>query len=98
MIRMSENGMTLRGHTALVTGSTDGLGRAVAERLGREGAHVLLHGRDRSRGHQVRKTVEAVGGTATFYQADLGSFAEVRRLAEAVGQHERVELLINNAG
>jgi NAD(P)-dependent dehydrogenase (short-subunit alcohol dehydrogenase family) len=96
---MNDDRKTLRGRTALVTGSTDGLGRAVAERLGREGAHVLLHGRDRSRGHQVRKRVEAVGGTATFYQADLGSLAEVRRLAEAVGQqHDRLELLINNAG
>jgi NAD(P)-dependent dehydrogenase (short-subunit alcohol dehydrogenase family) len=75
------------------------LGRAVAERLGRRGASVLLHGRDRARGDQVRQAVETSGGTATFYQADLGSLAEVRRLAEAIRRdHGRLELLSNNAG
>ena len=43
----------LKGKTALVTGSTDGVGRVVAERLGKAGARVLVHGRDRERGERV---------------------------------------------
>jgi NAD(P)-dependent dehydrogenase (short-subunit alcohol dehydrogenase family) len=83
----------------MVTGSTDGLGRLVAERLGATGANVLLHGRDRARGEQARRAVEAAGGSATFYQADFSSLAEVHRLAEAVrGDHGRLKQLINNAG
>jgi NAD(P)-dependent dehydrogenase (short-subunit alcohol dehydrogenase family) len=90
---------SLRGHAVLVTGSTDGLGRLVAERLGATGANVLLHGRDRARGEQVRKSVEAVGGAATFYQADFGSLVEVHRLAESIRRdHDRLKLLVNNAG
>jgi NAD(P)-dependent dehydrogenase (short-subunit alcohol dehydrogenase family) len=96
---MSADATSLRGYSALVTGSTHGLGRAVAERLGARGARVLLHGRDRAAGDQARKAVEAAGGTAAFYQADLGSFAEIHHMAEAIlRDHDRLELLINNAG
>ncbi len=96
---MGANSTTLRAHTVLVTGSTDGLGRLLAERLGATGANVLLHGRNRARGEQVRRAVEAAGGTPTFYLADLASLAEVHRLAEAIRRdHHRLKLLINNAG
>jgi NAD(P)-dependent dehydrogenase (short-subunit alcohol dehydrogenase family) len=96
---MSAASATLRGHTVLVTGSTDGLGRVVAERLGATGANVLLHGRNLTRGEQVRRAVQVAGGAPTFYQADFASLAEVHRLAEAIRQnHDRLKLLINNAG
>jgi NAD(P)-dependent dehydrogenase (short-subunit alcohol dehydrogenase family) len=96
---MSAEAKTLRGHPVLVTGSTDGLGRQLAERLGATGANVLLHGRNGARGEQVRKAVEAAGGRATFYQADFGSLAEVHQLAGAIRRdHDRLKLLINNAG
>jgi NAD(P)-dependent dehydrogenase (short-subunit alcohol dehydrogenase family) len=99
MTTVNTDSVSLRGHSALVTGSTDGLGRAVAERLGARGANVLLHGRDRARGDQVRRVIEAAGGTATFYQADFASLAEVRHLAEEIRRdHDRLQLLINNAG
>jgi NAD(P)-dependent dehydrogenase (short-subunit alcohol dehydrogenase family) len=87
------------GKTALITGSTDGVGRRVAERLGEAGWRVLVHGRARARGEEVVASVKAVGGTAEFLQADLSSMTEVRRLAEAVQRTtKRLELLINNAG
>jgi NAD(P)-dependent dehydrogenase (short-subunit alcohol dehydrogenase family) len=87
------------GKTALVTGSTDGVGRLVAKRLGEQGWRVLVHGRDRARGEQVVAEIEAAGGSAEFLQADLSSLAEVRRLADAVQQTtNRLDLLINNAG
>ena len=85
--------------TALVTGSTDGVGRLVACRLGEAGARVLVHGRDADRGAQVVAHVERAGGAATFLRADLARLAEVRALAAAV-QHatNRLDILINNAG
>ena len=89
----------LEGKTALVTGSTDGVGRLVAKRLGEAGARVLVHGRDRERGESLVAEIAAAGGMAEFLQADLASLAEVRRLAEAVrGKTDRLDLLVNNAG
>ena len=89
----------LNGKTALVTGSTDGVGRVVATRLGADGWRVLVNGRDRARGEAVVAEIKAAGGAAEFLQADLSSMAEVRRLADAVRQTtKRLELLINNAG
>jgi NAD(P)-dependent dehydrogenase (short-subunit alcohol dehydrogenase family) len=87
------------GKTALVTGSTDGVGREVAQRLGREGWRLLVHGRDRERGNEVVAAIEKAGGAAEFIAADLSALAEVRRLAEAVQKTtRRLDLLINNAG
>ena len=89
----------LNGKTALITGSTDGVGRMVAERLGADGWRVLVHGRDRERGEQVVAGIKAAGGAAEFLQADLSAMAEVRRLAEAVQRiTKRLDLLVNNAG
>lgn len=91
--------MSLDGKTALVTGSTDGVGRVVAQRLGQSGAHVLVHGRSRERGDALVAAIKAAGGKATFLAADLASLAEVRRLANEVrGTTDRLEILINNAG
>jgi NAD(P)-dependent dehydrogenase (short-subunit alcohol dehydrogenase family) len=89
----------LTGKIALVTGSTDGVGRIVASRLGEAGAHVLVHGRDQDRGDRVVADIMRSGGTAEFLAADLASLAAVRRLAEAVKQRtDRLDMLINNAG
>ncbi|HLT02821.1 MAG TPA: SDR family NAD(P)-dependent oxidoreductase, partial [Geminicoccaceae bacterium] len=76
----------LEGKTALVTGSTDGVGRVVAMRLGEAGARVLVHGRDAERGAAVVAAIGERGGAAEFLQADLASLAEVRRLADLVRQ------------
>ena len=87
------------GKTILITGSTDGVGRAAAGRLGAAGAKVLVHGRDRPRGEQMVKAIRHSGGDADFYPADLASLAEVRTLADAVLQkHNRLDVLVNNAG
>lgn len=85
----------------LITGSTDGLGRELALRIGATGAHVIVHGRNRERGMQVVDSIRRLGkgGTAKFYAADLGSFAEVRALADSIlKEYSRLDLLINNAG
>ncbi|TPL54603.1 SDR family oxidoreductase [Mesorhizobium sp. B2-4-6] len=91
--------MELKGKTILVTGSTDGVGHVVAERLGAAGARVLVHGRDEGRGKATAAAIEAKGGKAEFLAADLASLAEVHRLAEAVRtKTDRIDVLINNAG
>src|ERR1700719_605381 len=85
----------LEGQRALVTGATSGIGRAVALQLARDGAEVLVHGRDVARGAETVKEITAAGGKASFVAANLGDPADVQRLAVDVGE---VDILINNAG
>ena len=85
----------LDGQRALVTGATAGLGRAIAVQLAREGAEVIVHGRDPERGAQVVEQVEAAGGTARFVAADISDPESVERLAREAGD---VDILVNNAG
>jgi NAD(P)-dependent dehydrogenase (short-subunit alcohol dehydrogenase family) len=84
---------------ALVTGSTDGLGREVALRLGRAGYHVIVHGRNEERGRAVVEEIEAHEGSASLIIADLASLAQVRRMAAKVlSDYSRLDVLVNNAG
>ena len=84
----------------LVTGSTSGLGRAVALSLASTGAHIIVHGRNRERGLEVINEIEQQGvGSAKFYAADLASFDQVREFAETIlRDYDRLDILINNAG
>jgi len=84
----------------LITGSTDGLGREVALRLGATGAHVIVHGRNRERGLAVVDAITKGGkGSAAFFAADLASLANVRALADTILKiYPRIDVLINNAG
>lgn len=91
--------MVVESKIALITGSTDGVGRRVAERLGDMGATVLVHGRDRARAERLLAEIRQAGGVAAFYPADFSSLSEIRTLAEAVRHdHGRLDILVNNAG
>src|SRR4051794_11292794 len=80
---MSPNTKRLEGRTALVTGSTGGLGVAIASALAAEGAFVVVSGRDKARGDAVVADIRSTGGAAEFVVADLGAGGlELRRLAE----------------
>jgi NAD(P)-dependent dehydrogenase (short-subunit alcohol dehydrogenase family) len=85
----------LSGLRALVTGGTSGIGRATAEALAREGASVLISGRNDARGAEVVAAIETDGGEAEFVRADLESPDDVRALAKRAAD---VDILVNNAG
>lgn len=91
--------MEMSGKTVLITGSTDGVGRRVAERLAAAGAMVLIHGRNQARAEALLAGIRGAGGKAAFYPADLSALDEVRGLADAIkSDHEHLDILINNAG
>jgi NAD(P)-dependent dehydrogenase (short-subunit alcohol dehydrogenase family) len=88
------------GKTVVVTGSTDGLGKAVALQLAAQGARVIVHGRNRERGDAVVAEISRIkGASAKFYAADFASMEQVRKFADTLLQDcPRIDLLINNAG
>jgi NAD(P)-dependent dehydrogenase (short-subunit alcohol dehydrogenase family) len=91
----------MHGKTVLVTGATDGLGRALAGALAGAGATVLVHGRDPARGQDTLGEIRAAtpGADLHFVAADLASLAELRALvAEIRTRHPRLHALVNNAG
>jgi len=93
-----ESSMTMRlqGKTALITGGTAGIGRAIAQAFTREGARVVVAGRDAGRGGAA---VESIGKDATFVKADVSSLEDVRGLARAATEMlGQVDILVNNAG
>jgi NAD(P)-dependent dehydrogenase (short-subunit alcohol dehydrogenase family) len=85
----------LEGKVTLVTGATSGIGQAAAVQLAAQGATVIVHGRDVTRGVAVVAEIETRGGSARFISADLTEPGEVLRLAAEAGD---VDILINNAG
>jgi NAD(P)-dependent dehydrogenase (short-subunit alcohol dehydrogenase family) len=86
--------MSMDDKVALITGATGGIGRATAELMAAEGAHVIATGRDTERGASTVKAIIDAGGTARFIAADLTDLDALRRLADEAGP---VDVLVNNA-
>ncbi|GAB2648127.1 SDR family oxidoreductase [Saccharopolyspora gloriosae] len=86
--------MELRGITALITGGTSGIGLATARLLARDGAEVVISGRDEQRGKDAERAA-GEDGAVRFVAADLGDLDSVRDLARQSGP---VDVLVNNAG
>jgi NAD(P)-dependent dehydrogenase (short-subunit alcohol dehydrogenase family) len=88
----------LAGEKAVVTGSTSGLGRAIAVELAREGAGVVVTGRDQARGDAVVAEIAAAGGVAHFVAADLGDEQATTQLVAAAAELlNGLTVLVNNA-
>jgi NADP-dependent 3-hydroxy acid dehydrogenase YdfG len=90
---------SLKSRTAVVTGASSGIGRAIAETLGRAGAHVVLAGRTAGPMEASLKRIEEAGGSGSLERVDVRKPDEMRALidgaADATG---RLDILVNNAG
>lgn len=87
--------------TVLITGATDGLGRALARELAAQGATLILHGRCPAKGRELLAALRADTGNEnlTYELADFASLADVRALADRVlSTYDRLDVLVNNAG
>ena len=91
--------MSLSGKTALVTGASSGIGRDIARTFAREGANVVVNGRNEQRIAQVVQEIESAGGKALGLRADVSRFAEVNAMVEqARAAFGGIDILVNNAG
>jgi len=98
--------MTLQAKVAVITGSSRGIGRGIAERLAKEGALVVIHcGSNAKAADEVVRAIESKGGTAFALQADLASVEEIQRFFERLDENlvsrtgsNQFDILVNNAG
>ena len=90
----------LKGKVAVVTGASKGIGAAIAEKLGSEGAKVVVnYGRDQAGAQKVTEKIKQSGGDAISVQADVSKAEEIKRLfAETTRAFGNVDILVNNAG
>lgn len=90
---------TLEGKVAIVTGSSRGIGRAIALRLAREGANIVLTARDKIALAEAAEAIEAASGTATTFAADLrASETAAALVASALDSYGAIDIVVNNAG
>src|ERR1700674_1354252 len=91
--------LDLQGKVALITGSSRGIGRAIAETLAAEGCSIMLTGRDGSALHETVRAIEAAGGTAKSHLAELRDAAAPAMLVDSVKREfSRLDILVSNAG
>ncbi len=92
--------MKLEGKVALVTGSSQGIGQAIAIRLATEGADIIINYRSHAEGAEETKAkVEEAGRKGLIIKADLGIVSDIRQMVESAVQHfGKLDILVNNAG
>ncbi len=91
---------SLSGKVAIVTGASNGIGRAIAERFAEDGAIVVVnYAKSADKAQQVVAGIQAKGGKAVAVQADMSIVSDARRLViDVVAQFGRLDILVNNAG
>ena len=89
--------MKLEGKVAVITGGTDGIGKAVALTFAKEGAKIMMVGRDEKKGQSALEEVRRFG-EATYFKGDVSDSSQVRRLVEeTIRRYGRIDILVNNA-
>jgi short-subunit dehydrogenase len=89
----------VRGRTVMITGASSGIGKSTALLVGKAGGKVLLVARREDQLNEVKREIEALGGTGHVHRCDLTDFDDIDRMAaEALEQHGSVDILVNNAG
>jgi len=93
--------MALKNRTAIITGSSKGIGAAIAIELAKQGCNTVINYNSDSEGaREVLRTIKTVAGTdAIMVKADIGKYRDVKKLfGEAVGSFKKIDILVNNAG
>ena len=89
----------LSGQIALVTGASQGLGQACAQRLGEAGAHTICLARSEEKLKATVASIEAAGGTAEIRACDVGDRESVQSVFKYIAEkHEKLDIIVNNAG
>ncbi|MDQ6816569.1 MAG: SDR family NAD(P)-dependent oxidoreductase [Actinomycetota bacterium] len=87
------------GRTVLITGASSGIGKSAALEVGKAGGTMLLVARSEDKLEQVKRQIEALGGTAYVHPCDLANLDDIDRMAdEVLSEHAAVDILVNNAG
>jgi len=91
--------MRVQGKSIIVTGAGGGIGEGIAKRLAQEGGKVIVCDINPEGGQRVTGDIQAAGGNASFFQADVANSAQVKALVdEALRLHGRLDVVVNNAG
>jgi NAD(P)-dependent dehydrogenase (short-subunit alcohol dehydrogenase family) len=89
----------LDGKSAIITGATSGMGKAIAERFVREGASVILSGRDEQRGNELQHSLQKQGGNVVFVKGDVSQAEANENLVHAALFHfGKIDIVVTNAG
>lgn len=89
----------LKAKVAIITGATSGIGEASATLFAREGAKVVIVGRNRERGERIAARIHATGGEALFIQADVSLESDCKEMVDhTLNRYQRLDILFNNAG
>ncbi len=89
----------LTDRVAIVTGAAQGIGRAIAERLARAGARVVVADIDEAGARAEAERIQSQGGTASHQRADLTRQADIDRMVDrTLAEHEQIDIIVNNAG
>jgi 3-oxoacyl-[acyl-carrier protein] reductase len=91
--------MRVKDKSIIITGAGQGIGEGIAKRLAQEGASVLVNDIDADNGEKVVAAIQAAGGKASFFRADVTKSADVKALVQAaVDRHGKLDAMVNNAG
>ncbi len=89
----------LEGKIAMITGATSGIGKATALRFAKEGASLILTGRNEKSGKDLVETIKGMGHTAVFYRCDVSALADIDALTQTIDtEFEGIDILLNCAG